>query len=74
MIWWTLLRNLQTTTVTYEDPAVGTRSGFGGVILHGLAFYGIVARGLVLNLADGNPRRLKAIDARFSSPVKPGGK
>jgi len=54
------------------DPAVGARSGFGGVILHGLAFYGIVARGLILNLADGNPRRLKAIDARFSSPVKPG--
>jgi len=54
------------------DPTVGARGGFGGVILHGLASYGNVARGLIFNLADGNPRRLKAIDSRFSSPVKPG--
>ena len=60
--------------MNYEDPAVGVRGGFGGVILHGLASYGYVTRGLIFALARGNPRYLKAIDARFSSPVKPGGK
>ncbi|KAF8336332.1 MaoC like domain-containing protein [Cantharellus anzutake] len=54
------------------DPAIGARGGFMGIILHGLASYGIVARGLIASLVDGNPRALRALFVRFSSPVKPG--
>jgi len=53
------------------DPAIGTRARFGGVILHGLASYGFAARGILNSVAGGDPLSLKAINARFSTPVKP---
>lgn len=56
------------------DPKVGQQAGFGGVILHGLATYGFVARAVVSKVGGGDPRSLKAIAGRFTSPIKPGGK
>ena len=55
------------------DPRIGKRVGFGGVILHGLATYGFAARAIVAKVGMGDPMSLKAIAARFTSPIKPGG-
>lgn len=54
------------------DPAFGSKLGFGGVILHGLASFGFAARGLIGAVAGGDPRSLKLFGVRFTSPVKPG--
>lgn len=55
------------------DPTIGQKAGFGGVILHGLCSFGITARGLISAVGGGDPTALKAISARFTSPVKLGG-
>ena len=47
-------------------------AGFPRPILHGLATYGIVGWRIIRALADGDPRRLAALDTRFSAPVLPG--
>lgn len=54
------------------DPAIGKRAGFGGAILHGLSTYGTAARAIIAKVGGGDPRSLKAIGGRFTSPVKPG--
>lgn len=56
----------------HVDPAFAARAGFDRPILHGLATYGIAARGLVELCADGDASRLTAVRARLSSPVFPG--
>lgn len=56
----------------HVDPAVAARAGFDRPILHGLATYGMAARGLVQLCADGEAARLTAVRARLSSPVFPG--
>ena len=56
----------------HVDPAVAARAGFKRPILHGLATYGIAARGLIERCADGDASRLQAFRARLSSPVFPG--
>lgn len=55
-----------------SDPSIGKASGFGGVILHGLATFGFAARGLVTAIGGGAPTALKFFSVRFTSPVKPG--
>lgn len=59
---------------TYVEPSIGTKAGFGGIILHGLGSYGFVVRGILNSVAGGDPAALKAINARFTSPVKPNGR
>ncbi|KAF8558654.1 peroxisomal dehydratase [Imleria badia] len=54
------------------DPAMGKALGFGDVILHGLSSFGFAARGLIQEVANGDPRALKVFGVRFTSPVKPG--
>ena len=56
----------------HVDPAVAARAGFDRPILHGLATYGMAARGLIGACADGDASRLAAVRARLSSPVFPG--
>ena len=53
---------------------MGKNAGFGGVILHGLASYGMTARAIINSVAGGDPNALKAIKSRFTSPVRLGGK
>ena len=54
------------------DPVVAKAGGFDRPILHGLATYGVVGRGLLSALMDNDPSRLKRMDVRFSKPVFPG--
>lgn len=65
------MTNVQRSTTV--DPSVGQKAGFGGVILHGLCSFGITSRALVSSVGGGDPTSLKAISARFTSPVKLGG-
>ncbi|KZW03750.1 Thioesterase/thiol ester dehydrase-isomerase [Exidia glandulosa HHB12029] len=54
------------------DPSIGKKSGFGGVILHGLASFGYATRAVIERVAGGDLAALKGIGGRFSSPVVPG--
>ncbi|KAF8526871.1 peroxisomal dehydratase [Hysterangium stoloniferum] len=56
------------------EPAIGISAGFGGPILHGLATFGFVARGILSEAGSNDPTALKAFGARFTSPVKLGDK
>ncbi len=54
------------------DPAVARAVGFQEPILHGLCTYGVVCRGFVKEVLQGDPGRVKSYSARFSAPVIPG--
>jgi acyl dehydratase len=56
----------------HSEPEIARAAGFARPILHGLATYGIVGWRIVRALGDGNPRRLAALDTRFSAAVLPG--
>lgn len=56
----------------HVDPAFARAIGFARPILHGLATYGVAARGLVDLLCGGDPDRLRWMHARFTAPVYPG--
>jgi acyl dehydratase len=56
----------------HADPAMAAKAGFEKPILHGLATWGIVCRGLVGAYAGFEPGRLAAMSARLSAPVYPG--
>ena len=54
------------------DPAIAQAVGFKEPILHGLCTYGVVCRGFVKEIFQGDAGKLKSYSARFSSPVIPG--
>lgn len=56
----------------HGDEEFGKRAGFKGSILHGLGTWNIAARGLLRELGNSDPTRLKAYGARFKSVVYPG--
>lgn len=56
----------------HGDEEFGKRAGFKGSILHGLGTWNIAARGLLRELGNSDPNRLKAYGARFKSVVYPG--
>ncbi|MGV0853817.1 MaoC/PaaZ C-terminal domain-containing protein [Mycolicibacterium phlei] len=57
----------------HSDPWFARElAGFPQPILHGLCTYGVAGRALVAELGGGDASRLRAIDARFTSPVFPG--
>ncbi len=56
----------------HVDPALATKVGFEGPILHGLATYGFAARQIVRDLCGDDPTRLRSFTARFSQVVYPG--
>lgn len=56
----------------HSDPAFARLGGFDRPILHGLCSYGFTGRALLHALCAGNPRRFRAMEARFSKPVYPG--
>ncbi|MBN9755162.1 putative (R)-specific enoyl-CoA hydratase [Pseudonocardia sp. Ae406_Ps2] len=56
----------------HSDPAFAAKGGFDQPILHGMCTYGFTTRALVATVCGGAPRRLLAMDARFTRPVVPG--
>lgn len=56
----------------HSDPAFARRGGFPRPILHGLCTFGFTGRALLARLCDFDPARLRAMQARFTSPVLPG--
>lgn len=54
------------------DPDVAALAGFERPILPGLCSFGIAAYALVTTLCDGDPSRLKGLDARFTATVTRG--
>nr|KAJ3417947.1 hypothetical protein HK105_000560 [Polyrhizophydium stewartii] len=54
------------------DPKLGKSMGFGGVILHGLCFYGFAAHAVLAHFGNSDPSRFVSMAARFASPVVPG--
>ena len=55
----------------HADPAFAARGGFPAPILHGMCTYGFTGR-LLHALCDGDARRFRAMDGRFTKPVYPG--
>ena len=56
----------------HSDPNFAKTAGFEKPILHGMCTYGIACRSLVESVCEGEAKRLKKFDCRFSSPVYPG--
>lgn len=57
----------------HSDPWFATNlAGFPKPILHGLCTYGVAGRALVAGLCGRDATKLRAVSARFSSPVFPG--
>lgn len=54
------------------DPESAKAAGFERPILHGLATYGIIGRGLVECVGESQPSSLRRLDVRFTSPLFPG--
>jgi hypothetical protein len=60
------------TALLYADPVVARAAGFERPILHGLASYGLACRAILRQCAGDDPRRLRSLALRFTSPVYPG--
>jgi acyl dehydratase len=56
----------------HADPAAAAKGGFKMPILHGLCTYGVAGRAIIKGCCGDDPRRLKGLQVRFSSPVFPG--
>jgi acyl dehydratase len=56
----------------HSDPAHAQAAGFPRPILHGLATFGIAGRALLQTLCGYDPKKLVAMEGRFSAPVYPG--
>jgi acyl dehydratase len=57
----------------HSDPWFARElAGFPKPILHGLCTYGVAGRALVSDLGGGDATKVRAIAARFTSPVFPG--
>jgi acyl dehydratase len=56
----------------HADPEFAKRAGFDRPILHGLCSYGIVLRGVVDTLLDGDPARVRVCATRFAGVFFPG--
>jgi len=67
-----LYRLLADRNPLHSDPAFARRAGYERPILHGLCTYGSAVRELINALCDGDPRRVSAVDGRFSRPLYPG--
>ncbi|KAI9821351.1 MAG: hypothetical protein M1832_003357, partial [Thelocarpon impressellum] len=56
----------------HATPAPGEKMGFGGAILHGLFSWNSAAHALLRLLGGSDPANLRAFQARFAAPVRPG--
>ncbi|PYH41485.1 putative trimethyllysine dioxygenase TmlH [Aspergillus saccharolyticus JOP 1030-1] len=58
----------------HATPEPGSKMGFGGTIIHGLFSWNSAAHGVLKEMGQSDPDRLREFQARFASPVKPGDK
>lgn len=56
----------------HTDEGVAKSAGFPSVILHGLCSMAFAGRAVVNGICDGDPKKLKRFNVRFSKPVLPG--
>jgi acyl dehydratase len=56
----------------HADPKVAQKAGYKAPILHGLCTLGVAGHALLKSLCGYDPKRLKAMQLRFSAPVYPG--
>jgi len=56
----------------HADPAMARKAGFDRPILHGQCTLGMATRAILRSCCEQQPRRLRSVQARFSSPVYPG--
>jgi acyl dehydratase len=56
----------------HSDPSFAKAGGFDKPILHGLCTYGFTGRALLHALCNGDPKRFRSMDGKFSRPVFPG--
>ncbi len=56
----------------HVNPATAREAGFARPILHGLATFGVTGHALVKRCCHSDPFAMRAMSARFSSPVFPG--
>ena len=56
----------------HADPDFAKMGGYDRPILHGLCTFGHVGRAVLRRYCGNDPRRLKALDVRFSGVVFPG--
>ncbi|GHE40492.1 3-alpha,7-alpha,12-alpha-trihydroxy-5-beta-cholest-24-enoyl-CoA hydratase [Streptosporangium violaceochromogenes] len=56
----------------HADAGFAAEAGFERPILHGLASFGMLARGVVDHVLNGETARLRGVSARFRHPVFPG--
>lgn len=54
------------------DRQAARKSGFPGVIVHGMCTMAFASKALLDNLAGGDPGRLRRLAVQFSRPVLPG--
>jgi acyl dehydratase len=67
-----LYRLLGDRNPLHSDPAFAAAAGFPRPILHGLCTYGVVCKGVVDALLDGDASRVNAYEVRFAGVVYPG--
>ncbi|QYC41555.1 MaoC like domain protein [Nonomuraea coxensis DSM 45129] len=56
----------------HTDPSFSGRGGFPRPILHGMCTYGFTGRALLHTVAGSEPKRFRAMSARFTKPILPG--
>src|SRR5688572_15886727 len=56
----------------HADPSVGKAIGYGGMILHGVVAYNMIAHDIAKAVGDGHPNSLREFSAKFAGPVRPG--
>lgn len=56
----------------HATPETGKAIGFGGVILHGVYAYSLVAHDILRELGRSDPSNIKEFTAKFVGVVKPG--
>jgi acyl dehydratase len=56
----------------HADPDLAKAAGFARPILHGLGIFGVVGHAILKATCAYDPSRLRALSARFASPVYPG--
>jgi acyl dehydratase len=56
----------------HVDPLVAAKAAFPKPILHGLATWGNAGRAIAQLFCENDPKRIRSVGARFTSPVFPG--